>query len=388
MPANKGFLGDGFPAANPRYSYLYSHGKEEVAKRRGNGEGSVYRRKDGLWVGQYKIEAPNGTKKTKYIYAKTRKEAARRLTEAVAEMNKGIVYDSEGLTLERYLSRWLGSVERTIRPRTYERYEQSCRLHIHPALGNTKLDKLRTSQLQDLYRKKLECGLSPRTVQIIHATLHKALAQAVALFLIPRNPAAFATPPRATHREMRPLSEEQVKLLLEASKGDKLEALYVLAITTGMRKGEILGLKWEDVDLVSRIVRVKRTVHNGTVHPPKTSRGYRSISLATDAVVALKERERLGEWVFCTKTGNPLSAHNVHNRSWKPLLKKAGLPSDTRFHDLRHTCATLLLTRNINPKIVQELLGHSSISITLDIYSHVLPTLQEKAVEAMESIFE
>jgi integrase len=183
-----------------------------VAKRRGNGEGSVYRRKDGLWVGQYKIEVQNGTKKTKYIYAKTRKEAASRLTEAIAERDKGIVYDSEGLTLERYLTRWLGSVEGTIRPRTYERYEQSCRLHINSALGNIMLDKLRTSQLQDLYRKKLESGLSPRTVQIVHATLHKALAQAVALFLIPRNSAAFVAPPRATHREMRPLSEEQVKV--------------------------------------------------------------------------------------------------------------------------------------------------------------------------------
>jgi integrase len=359
-----------------------------MAKRRGNGEGSVYRRKDGLWVGQYKIEAQNSTKKTKYIYAKTRKEAARRLTGAIAERDKGIAYDSEGLTLEGYLSRWLGSVEGTIRPRAYERYEQSCRLHINPTLGNIKLDKLKTAQLQNLYREKLGSGLSPRTVQIIHATLHKSLAQAVALFLLPRNLAALATPPRANHREMKPLSEERVKVLLEASKGDKLEALYVLAVTTGMRKGELLGLKWDDVDLGSRTVRVKRTVHNGKVHPPKTARGNRSVSLSRDAVVSLEHREKLGEWVFCTRTGNPISAQNVHNRSWKPLLKRACLPLETRFHDLRHTCATLLLTKGVHPKIVQEMLGHSSISVTLDIYSHVLPNMQGEAVRAMDSFFE
>jgi integrase len=133
---------------------------------------------------------------------------------------------------------------------------------------------------------------------------------------------------------------------------------------------------------------VRRTVFNGRVEAPKTPKSRRSIKLTRASVRTLKEHRKVGEWVFSTEAGTSMSVHNLHNRSWKPLLKKADLPPDTRFHDLRHTCATLLLTKGVHPKIVQELLGHSTISITLDTYSHVLPNMQEKAVEAMEDIFE
>ena len=179
-----------------------------------------------------------------------------------------------------------------------------------------------------------------------------------------------------------------MRKLLEAVRGDKLEALYVLAITTGMRSGELLQLRWEDVDLQARTlqVRLRRTVVNGRIEPPETMKGRRSIRLSRTSVGALRQHERVSEWVFCSRAGTSISVHNLHNRSWKPLLRKADLPLDTRFHDLRHTCATLLLTRGVHPKIVQELLGHSSISITLDTYSHVLPNMQEKAVEAMEDV--
>ncbi len=353
--------------------------------RRGKGEGSVYRRKDGLWVGQYKIETPNG-KKTRYIYSKSRRDVATKLAAAIAQRDKGIVFDSGSLTLEEYLSRWLDSVEGTIRPRAYERYEQSCRLHINPSLGNTKLSKLGPMQLQDLYRRKLKV-LSPRSVQIIHATLNKALKQAVAWSLIARNPAESSHPPKASGKEVSPLTEEQTRTFLRAAKGNKLEALYVLAITTGMRQGELLGLQWTDLDLDSGALRVRRTVYNGRVHPPKTKKGKRSITLTNEAVAALGSHEKIGEWVFSTRTGNAISCQNLNYRSFKPLLKQAGLPN-IRFHDLRHTAATLLLTKGVHPKIVQEMLGHSSISITLDTYSHVLPNIQGEAVKAMESIFE
>jgi integrase len=133
---------------------------------------------------------------------------------------------------------------------------------------------------------------------------------------------------------------------------------------------------------------VRRTVFNGRVEAPKTPKSRRSIKLTRASVRTLKEHRKVGEWVFSTEAGTSMSVHNLHNLSWKPLLKKADLPPDTRFHDLRHTCATLLLTKGVHPKIVQELLGHSTISITLDTYSHVLPNMQEKAVEAMEDIFE
>ena len=164
--------------------------------------------------------------------------------------------------------------------------------------------------------------------------------------------------------------------------------MYVLAVTTGMRSGELLGLRWEDIDLEAGTLQVRRTVFNGRIEAPKTLKGKRSIKLSQVSLRALRKHQKRGEWVFCTKAGTPISVHNIHRRSWKPLLKKADLPLDTRFHDLRHTAVTLLLTKSVHPKVVQEMLGHSSISITLDIYSHVLPTMQEKAAEAMEDIFE
>jgi integrase len=357
-----------------------------VAKRRGNGEGSIYRRKDGLWVGQYKVQTPNGTK-TKYIYSKTRKDAAAKLAKAIAERDSGIVFDSESLSLSDYLDRWLKSVEGTIRPGAFRRYEEVSRLHIKPYLGSKKLNRINALQLQSLYTNKLDQGLSPRTVQIIHATLHKALKQAVRWSVIPRNVAECVSPPKSQKMEIKPLNGEQVKRLLEAVRGDKLEALYILAITTGMRSGELLGLRWEDVDLQTGTLQVRRTVFNGRIEAPKTLKGRRSISLTQTSITALQKCPRASEWIFCSKVGTPMSVHNLHNRSWKPLLKKSDLPLDTRFHDLRHTCATLLLTKGVHPKIVQELLGHSSISITLDTYSHVLPNMQGEAVRAMENIF-
>ena len=225
-------------------------------------------------------------------------------------------------------------------------------------------------------------------MQIIHATLYKALKQAVKWTLLPRNVVDSVDPPRVPKVEIRPLIEEQVKKLLETAQGDKLEALYVLAITTGMRSGELLGPQLKDLDLPAGIVQVRRTVFNGRIEVPKTAKGNRSIKLTETSIRALREHERTSEWVFCTNAGTTISVHNLHNRSWKPLLVRAALPHNTRFHDLHHTCATLLLSKGVHPKIVQELLGHSSISITLDTYSHVLPNMQGEAVKAMDSLFE
>jgi integrase len=208
--------------------------------------------------------------------------------------------------------------------------------------------------------------------------------------LIPRNVTEAVDPPRPSAKEVRPLGVEQVKKLLGAAKGDKVEALYVLAVSTGLRQGELLGLKWEDVDLQEGILRVRRTVFNGAVNAPKTARSNRSVRLTKEAIRVLRDHQNGGgeEWVFSSRVGTSLSTHNLTNRSWKPLLRKAGLPQSTRFHDLRHTCATLLLTKGVHPKIVQEMLGHSSITITLDLYSHVLPDMQDQAVRAMEDILD
>jgi integrase len=269
-------------------------------------------------------------------------------------------------------------------------------MHVCPTLGSTKLSALTPAHVQGLFRQKLDDGLAPKAVKYIHTTLHRALRQAVRWGLVPRNAAAEADPPRVVTPEMRPLSPIQARTLLQAAKGNRLEALYVLAVTTGMRQGELLGLGWEDVDLECRTVRVRRTLTLARGGPhltePKTRGSRRSIRLTASAVDALeRHRERQeaegaaagGVWnawdlVFCTKRGTPVRRDNLHDKHWKPLLGRVGLP-DIRFHDLRHTCATLLLTKTVHPKIVSEMLGHSSVSITLDTYSHVIPGLQEVA---------
>jgi integrase len=207
--------------------------------------------------------------------------------------------------------------------------------------------------------------------------------------------------PRPSPEEIRPLNREQTKTLLEAAQADRFEALYVLAVTTGLRQGELLGLKWEDVDLEEGVVRVRRTLTRHKARlllgEPKTKRSRRTVRVSETAVDALNkhlarqmgEKKHLGELyrdqglVFATQRGTLVNPTNLRKRSFKPLLKKAGLPA-IRFHDLRHTCATLLLSKNVNPKIVSEMLGHATIAITLDTYSHVLPNMQESATRALE----
>jgi integrase len=370
-------------------------------QRRANGEGGVTRRKDGSWMARYTVQTPTGRKR-KVIYAKSHEEARRKLAEAIAERDKGLVYDSGNVTLEEYLGRWLeDSVRGSVKVTTHAGYERVARLHFCPTLGGTKLAALAPAHLQTLYRAKLDEGLAPKSVKYIHTTLHRALKQAVRWGLVPRNVAAAVDAPRVVTPEMRPLSPARARTLLSAAEGNRLEALFVLAVTTGMRQGEILGLGWEDADLDAGVVRVRRTLTlakgGAYLTEPKTPRSRRSIRLTASAVGAL-ERHRVRQededaargpnWneqglVFCTRRGTPIRRDTLHDKHWKPLLRRAGLP-DIRFHDLRHTCATLLLTKGVHPKIVSEMLGHSSVSITLDVYSHVIPGLGEAAASAME----
>ena len=370
-------------------------------QRRANGEGGVSRRKDGSWMARYTAQTPTGRKR-KVLYAKSREEARRKLAEAIAERDRGLVYDSEGLTLGEYLARWLeDSVRGSVKATTYQSYGSLVRLHVCPTLGSTKLSALTPAHVQALYRAKLDEGLAPKSVKHCHTTLHRALKQAVRWGLVPRNAAAEADPPRVRTPEMRPLSPTQARTLLDAARGNRLEALYVLAVTTGMRQGELLGLGWEDVDPEARTVRVRRTLTLAKGGPhltePKTPKSRRQIRLTSGAVVALERYQERQEaegarrgpgWnaqglVFCTRRGTPIRRDNLHDKHWKPLLGRAGLP-DIRFHDLRHTCATLLLTKGVHPKIVSEMLGHSSFAITLDTYSHVIPGLGDAAANAME----
>jgi integrase len=372
-------------------------------KSRANGDGDVFPRKNkagkitsyrGAYVG------PDG--KRRYVSGKTKEGARKALREARANADAGLVFDAGKQTLSEYLDQWLkDSVRGTVRQRTYERYESIVRVHIKPPIGRVKLKALTAAHARGLYREKLDSGLSPRTVNYIHVTLHKALSQAVSDGLVPRN-AAQVKAPRPEKPEIKPLSPDQARKLIAVAEetGDRYAALYVVALHTGMREGEMLGLMWNDVDLDAGTLQVRRTLsETRTGHKfelPKSGKG-RSIKLSRKAVEALRshrarqagERLRLGSlWqegglVFPTTTGTTTSGTNLLGRYFKPLLKRAELPA-IRLHDLRHTCATILLMAGKHPKYVQELLGHASISITLDTYSHVIEGMDGGLGDAMD----
>ena len=375
-----------------------------MSKRRSNGEGSIIRRKDGLYMARYTVETATGVK-CKTLYAKIRKEASEKLTEALALAQKGITADTGAMTVGAFIERWLeDTVRGSVRQSTYQRDESLCRVHIIPALGKKKLKTLNAADVQRFYRVKLDSGLSSATVHKLHVILHKALKQAVRWGLAPRNVADDVDAPKVHKEEVHPLTNEQARKLLDTTQGDRLEALYVVAVQSGLRQGELLALKWEDVDFEARTVQVRRTLtRNGgklAVGPAKTAKGRRTVRLTRDATEALQghltrqlvEIDKAGEtWqenglVFCTVKGTLINPTNLRKRSLAPLLQRAGLPTIT-FHQLRHTAATILLLKNVNPKVVSEMLGHATIAITLDTYSHVLPNMQSSAVAAMEEAF-
>jgi integrase len=371
--------------------------------KRGNGEGGITRhKKSGLYMARYTVETPTG-KKRKTVYGKTREEAHEKLVEALSNRSKGLVFEGKKQTLSAYLDRWLnGTVKGSVKLSTYESYERMIRNHIKPALGHRKLKALAPDHVQYFYQSKLDAELAPGSVRLMHGILHKALDQAVRWGAVPRNVCKVTTLPKPNPEEIRSLDAEQAKRILEASRENRLEALYVLAVTSGLRIGELLRLKWEDIDLGAGSLHVRRTTKSQAKSGPiftvsKNGKG-RSIRLTRRAVEVLKahkvaqsaERLKAGSiWqdnslVFCTHAGKPLDFRNVATASFKPLLKKAGLP-DIRFHDLRHTCATLLLSRGHHPKLVQELLGHASVAMTLARYSHVLPGMGDQTAAAMEA---
>jgi integrase len=368
--------------------------------KRGNGEGGITHLSDGRW--QARITLEGGGRKA--FYGATRAEAAAKLTAALRDRDKGLPIVAEKQTVENYLLNWLESVKPAIRPRTWQRYGELLTLHVVPTLGKTTLARLTAQQVQVLYGYKLGTGLSRTTVHHLHAVLHRALAQAERLGLVARNVCDLVEAPRMAEREMQVLARGQVRHLLDMANDDRLAALYVLAVSTGMRQGELLALRWRDVDFATGSVQVRATMQRTreyglTLAPPKTKQSRRRIRLGTVALEALRthrtrqveERLKSGpawdgtlDLVFANEIGRPIEPQNLVRRSFYPLLQRAALPR-IRFHDLRHTAATLLLSSGINPKIVSEMLGHASITITLGIYSHVLPEMQAQAAAAMDA---
>ena len=377
---------------------------EHIMPKRGNGEGSIYQRKeDGKWVTSITLE--NG--KRKVLYGKTRKEVKEKLTRVLHEQQQGTLVTAGPQTVEQFLTDWLENThKRHVRPRTYERYREAVYLHIIPFLGKHQLQKLTVQHVQRFYTKKEDEGLAPATIIYYHSVLHNALDTAVKRGLVARNVCDLASPPHRKRFEIQPLSGEQAQKLLAVIQGHKWEALFTLAIATGLRRGELLGLKWQDINFTTGTLQVRRILsrvptqaakreHTYVEAEPKTQKSRRNVVIASFALELLKQHRvqqletklKAGtawqehDYVFCTLVGTHLGPNHVVEE-FKKLLKKAELP-DIRFHDLRHSAASLLLTAGVHPKIVQEILGHTQISMTMDIYSHVLPGMQEDAMNKL-----
>jgi len=367
--------------------------------KRANGEGTIFKRKDGRWCASVSLDFG----KRKYIYGKTREEVGRKLTVAQKAKQDGLPLPAERQTVEQYLKHWLESVKPSLRPSTHLRYEQLVRLHALPYLGKLPITRLKPDHLQRLYADRLGSGQAPASVRQLHAVLHRAFRQATRWGLVGRNVVDLVSAPRVARSDMQALTPQQARALLDAAAGDRLEALYTVALSTGMRQGELLALRWRDVDLEARSIGVRntlqRTADGHMLGDPKTARSRRHVRLTATAIQALKrhrimqneERLRVGvawqnlDFVFSDEVGGFIKEWNLRKQSFLPLLKRAGLPI-IRFHDLRHTAATLMMGQGVHPKIVSEMLGHSQVSITLDLYSHVTPTMQETATEALDAV--
>jgi integrase len=366
-------------------------------------EGTIYRRKDGRWTATLTLGYEGGKRKRKSFYGATQREVQAQLKKALHDQQQGLPVSFARQTLEEFLARWLeDSVKPSVRPSTYTGYEVLVRVHIVPELGKIQLAQLTPQQLQTFMKTKLDSGLSPRTVQYMRAVLRRALGQALKWSLLPRNVAALVDPPRVKRAEIQPWTPEQARAFLDAVKGDRLEALYSVAVALGLRRGEALALRWADVDLDKGSLTVRASLQRvgGQLQlvETKTERSRRTIALPRAAVTALRahrvrqleERLAAGEnWqdtgmVFTSSIGTMIDPRNV-NRQFGKALSQAGLPH-TRFHDLRHTCASLLLVQGVHPRVVMEILGHSKISVTMDTYSHVIPTLQRDAADRMDAL--
>ncbi|MFG3001540.1 tyrosine-type recombinase/integrase [Streptomyces sp. NPDC048340] len=392
---------------------------------RANGEGTIYQRKDGRWEAAGYVLASDGTRKRVRVYGSTRREAADKLAEKIADSNRGLPVATADSTVGDYLTYWLGSVAvHRLRENTHTRYTACVRLHLIPGLGTKKiarltakdvrtfLDRLRTTcrcctQGLDTERQACcaigECcqkQLSPSTLIYVHSVLKSALEHAVREDELPRNVARNVKATTNRPRRFQPLTATEARRFLDAARADRLHSLYELALRTGLRKGELLSLHWEDLDLNAGTASIRhslqRTRTGGLTHlPTKTRASERRIALPTECIHSLKkhkerqdrERETAGSaWsdgghVFTTPAGRPLDPANL-TRRFRTFLDRAGLRR-IRFHDLRHSTATLLLEQGVDLVVIKELLGHAHIGVTAGVYAHVRLRLQRQAIDAL-----
>lgn len=374
-------------------------------------KGHIRQRGKDTWAIVIYLGMENGKKRQKWVTVHgSKKDAERELRRLLHEMDTGSFVEPSKLTVAEYLERWLNEyASAQVTPGTFDRYRGIVRNHFIPLLGRIPLTKLKPIDIQKAYAESLERGrrgggpLSPNTVGTHHLVLHSALETAVRWELIARNPADAVTPPRKQRKEMQVLDEEGVLDLLSRAKTNRYYLPFVVGVMTGLRRGEILALRWSDVDLdagTATVVRSLTEVRGRLVFgQPKSAKGRRTVKLLPDVTSALKRHRaaqaetRLmygpeyhdGDLIFCLPNGDPIRPSRLTG-AFRYLVKKAGLR--LRLHDLRHTHATLLLRQGVNPKIVSERLGHATVGLTLDTYSHVLPDMQDGAVQLLQDAFD
>lgn len=387
-----------------------------MGNKRGHGEGTVFERPDrpGTWRAEFTYTDPaTGEQKRKKFEAASRKEALAIGKKWVAQVQNGLLPDADKLTLGAWIDRWLSDYAKPrVRIKSYEKYEGCLRLYVKPTLGHIVITKLRSPDIQRVFNQLLtqggkdNKGISPTTVRNTRRYLCMCLDQAAKAGLLLKNVAKDTNPPKPSRKEIRPLDQDQARNLIAAAKkvGEWQHIIILLAVSTGMRLGEIFGLKWLDIDTGRGIVRVNRalvsTHHKTVFSEPKTAKSRRQIPVPEDVTKELRkykqwqdwERHKLGDkWedndlVITNGFGKPKDPNHFSYVVYKDLLMRADLDKKTKFHDLRHTHATLLLKQGVNPKVVQERLGHSTVTMTLDTYSHLLPDMQDTAVKALEGL--
>jgi integrase len=368
--------------------------------KRGHGDGTIFqRRKDGKivdgWIAEISL-GPGAGRQT--FYAKKRGDAREWLTAKLREQQLGLSRTGKRITTGQALATWLEQVAKPrVRPATYTRYSGLVLQHLIPSIGTVPLERLTPRHVQVMLNAKAAEGMAPRSVHHLRAVLRTALNQAMRWGDVPRNVAALTDSPRIEAHAITFLDAGQAGQLLAAARGERLEALYAVALALGLRQGEALGLRWQDIDLEARQLHVRHALQriDGRLQlvEPKTVRSRRTITMPATVVDALREHQRRqlkeqmridGGFVFAHPDGSPLDG-TVVTHQFQKLLKRAGLPR-LRFHDLRHSCASLLLAQGVSARMVMETLGHSNISTTMDIYSHVMPSLRQEAADAMERV--
>jgi integrase len=382
-----------------------------MAKKRGNNEGSITRRPDGRWMAQVTLGRDPATGKLKRatFYGKTRQEVADKLAKALREKQQGTFVAPHKMTLGEWLHTWLWEYKKPrVRPISFDTYERVVRRHLKPALGHIALQDIRPEHLQHYYNEKIQQGLDAQTIHHHHIILTDALARAEKNQLVARNIGRLVDPPRQTRKEMRTLAIGQMTIqLLPALQGHRLYAAFLTLFMIGLRRGELLGLRWQDIDWKAGVLHIRQTLTRVKNHEtgrtqlvfqePKTEHSRRTIPIPQGCETALRqhrahqaeEKLALGQayedhgLVFCRTEGRPIDPRTL-NRYFSQALARAGLPS-FRLHDARHTFATWLLEQGVSPKVVQTMLGHSSIAVTLDIYSHVSLDLEKQAAAKLNA---